>query len=123
MYGELMKHVGKEGEYRWEIILILMDLQKCPKGQDLNPHGKKRTEGIKHEKYLLKIVNQGQKMSWRYTYSQGKWGFHSPPLGHYQFDGSQSHSRIETQPIGSKELEEALALEGKVQLSAIVVDP
>ena len=62
-------------------------------------------------------------MSWRHTYSQGKWGFQSPPLDHYQFDGSQSHARIEAQPIESQELEEELSLEGKLHLSAIDVDP
>ena len=78
---------------------------------------------IKHEKYLLKIVNQGQKMSSRYTYSQGKWDFQSPPLDHYQFDVTQSHARIEAQLVRSHEVEEALALEGKLQLCAIGVDP
>ena len=51
------------------------------------------------------------------------WGFHSPPLDHSEFHGSQSHVGVEAQPVGLEELGEALALEGKVELSAMDVGP
>ena len=51
------------------------------------------------------------------------WGFQYPPLDHCEFHGSKFQVEVEAQPVGSQELGEALALEGKVELSAMVVDP
>ena len=51
------------------------------------------------------------------------WGFHPPPVDHYEFHGSQFQGGVEAQPVGSEGFGEALSLEEKVELSIVVVHP